>query len=112
MKRILSFALLLFLLLPSCSPSDGFQAGRPVTPDELASISAELFTEACEPADTEAEEEQAFNPNRTVYWLKDGSVYHLDPACSHLAGKRNVKETTLRTAESGGLSLCKDCGGS
>jgi hypothetical protein len=36
-------------------------------------------------------------------------VYHTDPDCSHLADKRNVKQTTRRTAESGGLRSCKAC---
>lgn len=108
MKRFFSIILLLFVLLSSCAPSDGFSAGKPITPEELASISAELFTS---PADPEIGESEAdVNPNRTVYRLKDGTVYHLDPACSHLSGKRSVMESTLRTAESLGLRPCKDCG--
>ena len=107
MRRFILLPLLLALvLLPSCAPSDRFEGGRPITPEELESVSAEVFGTAEESA-----ESQPLTPNSTVYWLKDGTVYHTDPDCVHLSGKRNIKSTTLRTAEQNGLSLCKDCGG-
>ena len=107
MRRLfLLFLLLALILLPSCSPSNRFEGGRPVTPEELESISAEVFGTDGDPAESET---AAPNPNATVYWLESGSVYHTDPDCSHLAGKRNVKQTTRRTAESGGLRACKAC---
>ena len=98
-------ATLALLLLPSCT-ADDFAGGRPVTPEELVSISAQVFGTNEEPAETDT---AAPNPNTTVYWLESGSVYHTDPACSHLAGKRNVKQTTRRTAEASGLRACKAC---
>ena len=108
MRRLFPLALLLALiLLPSCSPSDRFEGGRPVTPEELESISAEVFGTDGDTAETETE--AAINLNTTVYWLENGSVYHTDPDCSHLEGKRSIKQTTLRTAETNGLRLCKDC---
>ena len=107
MRRFILLPLLLALvLLPSCAPSDRFEGGRPITPEELESVSAEVFGTAEESA-----ESQPLTPNSTVYWLKDGTVYHTDPDCVHLSDKRNIKSTTLRTAEQNGLSLCKDCGG-
>ena len=108
MRRIIPLLLILsLLLLPSCAPSDDFRGGRPVTPEDLESISAEVFGGTGEPGDGD---EKLTNPNTTVYWLKDGTVYHVDPDCSHLSGKRNVKKSTLRTAEANGLRMCKDCG--
>ena len=107
MRRFILLPLLLALvLLPSCAPSDRFEGGRPITPEELESVSAEVFGTAEGSA-----ESQPLTPNSTVYWLKDGTVYHTDPDCVHLSDKRNIKSTTLRTAEQNGLSLCKDCGG-
>ncbi len=107
MRRFIILSLLLTLiLLPSCAPANRFSGGRPVTPSELESISADLFGVIDEPAQT-----QAPDLNKIVYWLPDGSVYHQSPDCSHLSGKRNIKESTLRTAESNGLRPCKDCGG-
>ena len=107
MRRLfLLFLLLALILLPSCTPSNRFEGGRPITPEELESISAEVFGTNEEPDETDT---AAPNPNTTVYWLESGSVYHTDPDCSHLAGKRNVKQTTRRTAESGGLRSCKAC---
>ena len=107
MRRFILLPLLLALvLLPSCAPSDRFEGGRPITLEELESVSAEVFGTAEGSA-----ESQPLTPNSTVYWLKDGTVYHTDPDCVHLSDKRNIKSTTLRTAEQNGLSLCKDCGG-
>ena len=106
MRRFILLPLLLALiLLPSCAPDGRFEGGRPITPEELESVSAEVFGTADGPA-----ESQPLTPNSTVYWLKDGTVYHTDTDCVHLSGKRNIKSTTLRTAEQNGLSLCKDCG--
>lgn len=99
-------ATLALLLLPSCTAETGFEGGRPVTPEELESISAQVFGTNEEPDKTDT---AVPNPNSTVYWLESGSVYHTDPACSHLAGKRNVKQTTRRTAEASGLRACKAC---
>ena len=107
MRRfILLLTALALLLLPSCTAENGFEGGRPVTPEELESISAQVFGTNEEPDETDT---AAPNPNTTVYWLESGNVYHTDPDCSHLAGKRNVKQTTRRTAESGGLRACKAC---
>lgn len=107
MRRFILLPLLLALiLLPSCAPDGRFEGGRPITPEELESVSAEVFGTADGPA-----ESQPLTPNSTVYWLKDGTVYHTDTDCVHLSGRRNIKSTTLRTAEQNGLSLCKDCGG-
>ena len=106
MRRfILLLTALALLILPSCAENDTV-GGRPVTPEELESISAEVFGTNGDPAESET---AAPNPNAIVYWLESGSVYHTDPDCSHLSGKRNVKQTTRRTAESGGLRACKSC---
>ena len=80
---ILTAALL--LLLPSCAPSDGFSAGRPVSKDELASISAELFTQGEEPVSGTGDEPTYTDrePN-TYYWTESGSVYHKYRDCRHL----------------------------
>ena len=112
MKR-LSSVMLLLLLLPSCALApDGFDAGRPITKDELASLSAELFTEAAEPGSSDAEETALRDPNR-VYWVKGGSVYHFDPQCPHIRHAEDVIEGTFRTAEwSYGIEKpCSTCGG-
>ena len=112
MRRIIPLlTALILLLLPSCAPTDGFDAGRPVTPEELASLSAELFTAATEPAEEERET-AARDPNH-VYWVKGGSVYHFDPNCTHLKNAKNVIEGTFRTAAwSYGIEkACSACGG-
>ena len=151
MKRLLtslSCLLLSLFTVSACTPQDTFHAGRPITKEELASISAELFSTAPEPSDAEVEqdppseetesappefhettddsshgtsptdttapkEETTSSPtpnlNQTVYWIKNGTVYHTDPHCHHLDGYRTLKEATRRTAEINGLRPCKDC---
>ena len=112
---ILLSIILALILLPSCAhaPND-FSAGRPITKDELASLSAELFTEAAEPETSPDEAvtdgEQAPNPNQSAYWIESSTVYHLSRDCARLDGQQFIRESTVRTAESMGLRLCKDCG--
>ncbi|MBO5511748.1 MAG: hypothetical protein J6B24_08460 [Clostridia bacterium] len=109
--------LLALILLPSCSPApNGFSAGRPITKDELASLSAELFTEAAEPNETVPEETEEVNgltpdPHQTAYWVWNGSVYHLKRDCPRLADPQFCKQSTVRTAEDMGLRPCKHCAG-
>ncbi len=126
MRKILPFlAVLLVFLLPlsSCAPSDGFHTGRPITKEELASISAELFTASDEPehsaSDPEAsveagdsshaQESVTAHLNQTVYWAMDGKNYHADRNCHRLLGEFSVKESTRRSAETNGLRPCRDC---
>jgi hypothetical protein len=112
---ILLSIILALILLPSCAPADGFDAGRPVTPEELASLSAELFTEAAEPETSPDEAvtdgEQAPNPNQSAYWIESSTVYHLSRDCARLDGQQFIRESTVRTAEDMGFHLCKTCAG-
>ena len=126
MRRLaLLMTVILLLVLPSCGASDDFKGGRPITKEDLESVSASLFTTAAEPedeqtatpptnettaSDTDTDAEPAeTNPTDTVYWLTTGSVYHLDPNCSHIAGKENVNESSVQEAEENGRRLCKTC---
>lgn len=107
---ILTAALL--LLLPSCAPSDGFSAGRPVSKDELASISAELFTQGEEPVSGTGDEPTYTDrePN-TYYWTESGSVYHKYRDCRHLKDATSIESGALLTAEQAGKErLCSECG--
>ena len=111
MRRFI-LPLIILLLLPSCTARNDFEGGHPITPEELESISAQVFAsgEASEAPEEPAQTEKIQpNLNTTVYWLKDGTVYHLYADCPHLSGKLSVKHSTIRTAESRGLRLCKDC---
>ena len=113
MRRIIPIlTLLLLLLLPSCTYSDGFSAGQPISKDELASISAELFTQGEEPASDTAEGPTYTDrePN-TYYWTESGSVYHKYRDCYHLKNATSIKSGALLTAEKAGKErLCSECG--
>ena len=126
-RTVLLLIASLLLLLPSCAPADDFQGGRPISKEDLADISEELFTTADTPRDTDATdtdgtetdaaresetqdtEDTEPEPDRIVYCLPTGSVYHLYADCSHIAGKENVQEMTVREAAENGRRLCKSC---
>ena len=110
MRRILSLSIILrVLLLPSCASSDGFSAGQPLTKDELASLSAELFTASEEPGETSPTYTDR-EPN-TVYWTENGSVYHKYRDCYHLRNAKTVKSGTVLTARTNGKErVCSECG--
>lgn len=113
MRRIIPIlTLLLLLLLPSCTYSDGFSAGQPITKDELASISAELFTQGGEPvSDTEESPKYTDREPNTYYWTENGSVYHKYRDCRHLQNAESVEYGALLTAEKAGKErLCSECG--
>jgi len=125
MRRLALLMTVLLLVLPSCGTSDDFKGGRPISKEDLESVSASLFTTAAEPedeqtatpptdettaSDTDTDTEPAETGSTdTAYWLSSGSVYHLDPDCSHIAGKENINQTTLQEAEENGRRLCKTC---
>ena len=132
MRRLaLLLTTILLLVLPSCDPSNDFKGGRPISKEDLASVSASLFnTTAAEPNKAQTTEPQAletttFSDTNTVttpttepaesdntdivYWLTTGSVYHLDANCSHIAGKENVNQTSVQEAQDNGRRLCKTC---
>lgn len=135
MRRIaLLLTVILLLILPSCAPSNDFKGGRPITKEDLESVSASLFTTTQEPDDIQTPDSssaEATTPPDTdtdtntdttsnteteetdsldrVYWLPNGTVYHLDRNCSHIADKENVNETSVQEAEENGRRPCKTC---
>ena len=93
-------------LLTACTPTDDFEAGRPVDREELASLSAELFTGAEEPATADG-----FSTRETVYWTEGGSVYHRDRDCYHLKRAKNVVSGSVKNAwKHGKERVCSACG--
>ena len=107
MRRILLIGIaLLLLILPACASSDNFSAGQPLTKDELAALSAELFTEAEEPDTADG-----FHNFETVYWTEGGSVYHRDRDCAHLKRAETVLEGSVKRAHKEGKErVCSACG--
>ena len=94
-------------LLTACTPTDDFEAGRPVDREELASLSAELFTKEVEP-DTD----DGFHTREVVYWTEGGTVYHYDRACYHLKRAENVISGSVKHAHKEGKDrACATCAG-
>lgn len=110
---------LLVLALAACNThgllSDDFNAGDTVTPEELLDISREIFTETSEPmieTQPESEEPETLSEDATVYWLKNGSVYHANKDCHHIArsSAENIQEGTVQKAlDEGKERLCSSC---
>lgn len=113
---LLTFALA--LILSSCASATRFDGGCSVGAEELASISRALFSSDSQPVEgeesTQGEEHEeteavTLHLNSKVYHLKNSPVYHADPACPHLSGKRGLLDITLRAAQTIGLSPCRTC---
>ena len=107
MKKLL-FLMIICLLLPSCHSGNEFDGGRPISKEELESISAALFGETGEPADT-APLLTDREPN-TYYWTKSGRVYHKYRDCPYLKNAKEIESGGLISAESQGReSPCSLC---
>ena len=105
MKKLLPL-LTICLLLASCHSGGEFDGGRPISKEELASLSAELFNDTAEPAPD----------NGTilymVYWSDGGSVYHYASDCRHLKDAKSVHAGSIREAqENGKEKACSACAG-
>lgn len=110
---------LLSLCLTSCRThgllDQAFDAGETVTPEDLLEISRELFTQAEPPTqapETESREPETLSPTATVYWLKNGSVYHASKDCHHIshATPEDIREGLVSDAVLDGKErLCTSC---
>lgn len=102
MRRVLLLLLVVLLLssFVSCNRKS-FDAGEPLTAQELEALKSQL-----------AEEEEIEEPfDGTVYWLSSGSVYHKKKSCYHIKDKENVQSGTEEDALAAGKkSACKSCG--
>ncbi len=117
--RVLPFmgsVLLVLWMAVSCSSSGsgGFIGGETVTPERLAEISAEIFTQAqtepvtADPADTLSPEDMAYTGS--VYWTGGGQVWHTDRDCYHIRNAEEVMEgSTADAAAAGKRGLCSAC---
>ena len=91
-------------LLSACGPTDDFEAGESLSPEGLASLSAELFTE------DEPDTADGFHNFERVYWTESGSVYHRDRDCSHLKRAETVLEGSVKHARKEGKERpCSTC---
>lgn len=110
---------LLCAMLTACRShgllSDDFDAGDTVTPEELLEISREIFETTAEPHDESSEETsepETLSPDATVYWLKNGSVYHAKKDCHHIshASEDEIFSGKIPEAEDNGKErLCASC---
>ena len=98
---ILLLVLASLLFLSACTVDDGFDAGRPITPEELESLADHYGGEAQAPAEGDV-----------VYWTEGGSVCHRDRNCRYLKNSRNIQSSSYAVAcQNGKDALCSACGG-
>ena len=113
LKRSITGLFLLFaLFLPACSNTLQFDAGTPITPEEIATRQAQLQEEAKgDEGDEESAPELQTPDNGTVFWLKNGTVYHISQTCYHIKEKQGVLAGTVDEALAAGKSrVCSSCG--
>ena len=97
-------ALICLLFLTACTANDGFDAGRPITPEELESLA-----DAFQKDDASA---PSISITDTVFWTEGGSVCHRDENCRYLKNAKEIKRGTYGVAAKEGKdALCSACGG-
>ena len=107
--RKLLFLLIICLLLPSCHSGNELDGGRPISKEELASLSAELFNDTAEPVRPAPDNG---NILYMVYWSDGGSVYHYASDCRHLKDAKSIHAGSIREAqENGKEKACSACAG-
>ena len=77
-----------------------------MTAEELERMKDELKSES------EKDEKEKETPvfDGTVYWLKSGTVYHMDGTCYHIKGKANVQSGSEEDAAAAGKTkACSHC---
>ncbi|MBQ9801551.1 MAG: hypothetical protein IJW51_00555 [Clostridia bacterium] len=117
MRRITIAVLLLLMLLSlsACTVQDPFDAGTPLSADEVRSLKESLTENNTPPAEPEPEPEPLPEPSvgeGTVYWLESGSVYHVSADCRYLKNKTNVKTGTVEDANAASKArACSSCAG-
>ena len=111
MHKLILFCLaILLLLLPSCSSTGDFDGGKPITKDDLESMSAALFDGENLPAES-APAYSHREPN-TYSWTENGRVYHKYRDCIYLENADRVKSGSLIVAQANGKeSPCSSCCG-
>ena len=108
MKKLI-FLLIICLLLASCHGGDEFVGGRPITKEELASLSAELSGGTKEPTETAKNDGTVLY---LVYWSAGGSVYHFTTDCRHLKDVKTVESGSIGDAVNKGKEkACSACAG-
>lgn len=111
MRRVLQLLVLLplFFSLAACGEASRFDAGAPLTAQELAALQAQLGERENERGNEQQNEETP--PNGIVFWLPSGSVYHISATCHHINGKPNTLSGTVEQAQAAGkLRACSSCG--
>ena len=96
-------------------------AAPPVTEAPATAAVTEAVTTAETEAETAAETTPVttVTPTReipttgTVYWVKNGEVWHIKESCSSLSRSKNIQSGTVSDAIAAGKErVCKRCGGS
>ena len=114
MRRLIPLCLILTLtltlILSACTPTKGFDGGRPITREDLESMSS-----ACFPDGDSADESSPVYTDRepnTYYWTDGGTVYHKYRDCIHLKNVRSIRSGSLISARADGRSKgCSSCCG-
>ncbi len=125
-KILIAILLLLTFLCgaTACATKEPFDAGTPLTPDEVKNLREELLQSGGKPDQSDHEPEKDAGDSEpetdrgdsgapeaaTVYWLLSGSAYHISNSCYHIKEKPNVQSGTVEAAgEAGKARACAAC---
>ena len=86
---------------------DGYDEGFDIGYNDGIELALKENDFSGEAADSE-EETVSSSGTDTVYCTASGGSYHY-AGCSYIEGKNNLKEMTIREAESAGLEPCSKC---
>ena len=100
---------------PETTAAETTAAEPPVTDPPVTTAVTTAETTAAPIPETSAET----SPTReipstgTVYWVKNGEVWHIKESCSSLSRSKNIQSGTVSDAIAAGKGrVCKRCGGS
>ena len=103
--------LLCVLLLVACDRAKDFDAGEPLSAEQMAALQDSLRDEAPEEESEDEAEPPASEDTQSCYYTPNGSVWHLDATCHYLVKSKNVITATVREAiEQGKTKPCSHCG--
>ncbi len=93
---------LMLFVLSACTVPLPFERGEVLSAEEVEARRAALL------AEKEANENKPHDG--ICYWLVKGSVYHVFPDCTYIAGKENVQSGTQAEAQAAGKErACAVC---
>lgn len=113
MRRLLCLLLVALLFALVGCQARPFDAGEPLSREEVAALKAELLEKAAAEGATEEEEKREEAPpewDGLYRWLSGGGVYHKHVSCAYIKDREDILEGALEAALAAGKEKpCSRC---